>query len=283
MDLPSAFLPLATGEIDVLSQVTWFVLVATGFALAASAIFSLGTRTHVAPEHQTSRVLTACICAVAALSYWYIQDAYRSGLEHVAVASAASPAGADALDRLLFVAAGQLRYMDWAVTTPLLLVKMATLLEPDFRRIRGPLAVALVGDVFMIVTGYIGEQQLGPGGAVLVGPHLAWGAVSTLGYSAVLYGMWRIWRLAAPGAKVVERRGYKWAAGTVWTLWGVYPIGYILFVVAPGLDTDWLHIAFSVADVANKVGVGVVAYLVGARVLEQRIDIRSREYAMHVG
>ena len=45
---------------------------------------------------------------------------------------------------------------------------------------------------------------------------------------------------------------------------------------------NWVHIAFTVADLVNKVGVGVVAYLAGAQELERRVPQESVQHARMV-
>ena len=275
MDAATIFLPTAATS-GLLPTLSWFFMVVAMFALLASAVFSAQTRTHVAPEHNTSRVLTACIGLVAGISYFFIQSYYRSWLADVD----GVPTYAESKEA--FLAIGQLRYMDWAVTTPLLLCKTFLMLGAKGKRATRLLTIALLGDVWMIVTGYIGDQQLSVSGEILVGPRLFWGAISTLGYLAVVYALYRVWMEFAPAARPLEQRGYRWMAGTVVTLWGVYPIGYLLIAVTP-VDPNLLQIAYSIADVINKVGVGIVVYVVGSRLLEQRINVESAAYAMNIG
>ena len=61
MEFMDKFLPVAGQNPDLLSPVTYYTLLATAYARLASFVFSWFTRTHVAPEHNTSRVLTATI------------------------------------------------------------------------------------------------------------------------------------------------------------------------------------------------------------------------------
>ena len=56
------------------------------------------------------------------------------------------------------------------------------------------------------------------------------------------------------------------------TTWGVYPLGYMVPTLFPRADLNWVHIAFSVGDVYNKVGLGIVAYLAGAAILEKMVS-----------
>ena len=275
MEVAAAFLPTAATS-GLLASFVWYSMLVAMFSLAASAVFSLGTRTHVAPEHNTSRVLTACIGLVAAVSYYFIQDYYRQFLGSIEGAPSYEES------KEAFLAIGQLRYMDWTVTTPLLIIKMMMMAKIKGRRGYRLLAIALIGDVWMIATGFIGDQQLAADNTILVGPRLLWGGISTLGYLAVVYALYRVWKEFAPQALPIEQRAFRYMAVTVVTFWGVYPIGYILIAVT-GIDPDLLQVAFSVADIINKVGVGIVVYLVGSSILTSRIDVESREYAMHVG
>lgn len=275
MEFAGTFLP-TTATSGLLACFTWYSMVVAMFFLIASTVFSWLTRTHVAPEHNTSRVLTACISVVAAISYYFIQDYFRTFLH------AAEGVPSAELNKAAFLAIGQLRYMDWTITTPLLIIKMFMMVEAHDLKASRLLYWAIVGDIFMVATGYIGDQQIAADGSILVGPRLIWGAVSTIGYLVVVYALYRVWKDYAPRAKTIEQKAFRLMAGTVVTLWGGYPIGYILIAVTD-INADYLQIAYSVADILNKVGVGIIVYLAGSTILEQRIDMKSKEHAMLVG
>ena len=275
MYFADTYLPTTAAD-GLIAVLAWYTMIVAMFALLASVVFSWLTRTHVAPEHNTSRVLTSAVCLVAALSYYAMQEYFRMYL-----GSVEGPVSYEA-HKKAFLAIGQLRYMDWAVTTPLLIIKMFMVVHAGPDKNARLLITAVVADLFMIVAGYIGEQQLDADGNILVTARLMWGAISTLGYLVVVYCLYRVYRDYYPAANRHEQRAFKWSALTVVTLWGVYPIGYILIAVTT-VDPNWLHIAYSAADVVNKVGVGILVYLAGSEILEQRIDIRSREHALYVG
>lgn len=255
MEVANQFIPTA-GAVGLLPMVTYFFLIVTVYAFLAQFIFALATRNSVVPEHRTAQVLTALIALVAGASYFLMQDFYRALLAELATVT--DPTDRQTLSRESYNAIGQYRYMDWAITTPLLLLKMVLMLRIPLTTVKRPLAVLLLADFFMILTGYIGEQQLGFDNEILSGPKLLWGAVSTVGYGVIPVVLYRFWKQFADRAQPAEQRAYRLMALTTVTVWGVYPIGYILTVV--GLNTDWIHIAFSVADLINKVGVGLVAY-----------------------
>ena len=123
----------------------------------------------------------------------------------------------------------------------------------------------------MILAGCIGDQQIGSDGALLVGKHLFWGTLSTLGYLVIPYILFA--RLGPRfGGRADDESGHAFrvlALATV-TTWGVYPLGYLAPALFPKLDLNWIHLAYTVADLVNKIGVGAVAYLAGAEALARR-------------
>ena len=141
----------------------------------------------------------------------------------------------------------------------------------------------LAADFLMILTGYIGQQQLASDGTVLAMPHYVWGTISTVFYILILLTLYRIWQRFRSRATESEEFAFRLVALTTVTFWGVYPIGYILTAAFPEMDFNWIHLAYSVADVINKAGVGAVFYLAGAKALRDRVDIESTEYALHNG
>ena len=266
MEFADKFIPTA-GVVGIVPMVTFFFMVVAMYAFLGNFIFALSTHASVAPEHRESRLQTAIIAAVAGISYFLIQDNYKAMLHDLAALS-------DPIDRRVLInesynAIGQYRYIDWAVTTPLLLLKTAGMLKVKFRNNAGTLLILLAADFFMVLTGYIGEQQLDANGDIFVGDKLFWGAVSTIGYFVIPIILFRFWRLYAGQVLPEERRAYRLMALTTVTIWGVYPIGYILTVL--DIDLNYVHIAFTIADVINKVGVGVLSYQAAKSVLERRL------------
>lgn len=213
-------------------------------------------------------MLTAIIAAVAGVSYLLITMFYHHYLEQLS--TTADAAGRDALTRHAYNAIGQYRYMDWAIITPLLLLKMTSMLRVRSGEAASALTMLLVADFFMILTGYIGEQQLTAAGDIMVNAKLIWGAVSTVGYVVVVVVMYQLWKRFSERAEAEERWGYKMMPYTLVTFWGVYPIGYILTCFNV-VDLNWIQLSFSVADGINKVGVGVIAYVAAKQVVEKRV------------
>ncbi|WP_027483014.1 bacteriorhodopsin [Deinococcus pimensis] len=266
MDLAGFFVPTA-GEVGLLEQVTHYTLFATMLAFLAASVFFLTTQNRVVPEHRASMVLHAIICLVAGVSYFFIQDHYRHYLQ--VIATVGDPAERLNLTREAYVAIGQTRYMDWTVTTPLLLLANVLILRVRTRYVLAPVTVMLLADVLMIFTGYLGENQITDGGTILAGPRLVWGTVSTVFYLIAVYILFTRFRAYQRAAQREEERAFKTMALATVTTWGVYPVGYLLALITD-FDLNWVHVAFSVADVVNKIGIGLVAFWAAATVYEQR-------------
>ncbi|CAM3223636.1 bacteriorhodopsin [Deinococcus saxicola] len=267
MNLAGDFLSTA-GHVGMLAQFTYYTMVVTALAFFGGFVFFLTAHSRVVPEHRGAMALHAIICGIAGLSYFKIQNDFS----HLLQVLAGTPTGGERLSLIheAYVAIGQFRYMDWTVTTPLLLLAAVLTLRVRTRQVIGPVIVMLLADVFMIATGFIGNNQITADGTILAGPRLVWGTVSTLGYLVVVYVLFTQFRKYQRAAHDEEANAFKWAALATVTTWGVYPLGYLVPVFFSGTDYNWLHIAFSVGDVINKVGIGVIAYWAAAAVYEKR-------------
>ena len=277
------FFVTTAGQVGLLAVFTEFILVITIFSFFGMTLFSLATKGSVAPEHRTSSVLTAVICFVAGCSYVVIRTYFHAMLETLAKLP---PDDAKARHDLIYgayLAIGQFRYMDWTVTTPLLLLKTVEMLKIKPRQIPGLLTVLLVADVLMVVAGYLGEQQIDANGVMMAGPHYTWGVISTLFYLVIPVILYKLYQTYAATAEPEERRAYRWLAWATVTTWGVYPLGYMVPTLFPDADMNWIHVFFSIGDVWNKVALGVVAYLAAARVLEKVLPKEDVQAGRTVG
>lgn len=216
------------------------------FALGAGFVFFLVEKEKVLPDYRGTMVTSAIICGVAAVAYYFLMTEYSPDKPFPTV----------------------VRYVDWTVTTPLLVLKY-----PEMLRVRGiGFATKLIlADLFMIVTGYIGEMsgKTVDGHWMLVNngnttEHYIWGAISTIGYAVILFLLLTEGKKLAATQPEPIRNGIAKMNVYLWSLWGVYPVVYIaeaLSVNNPNINLDWFNVASSVADVVNKVGFAITAYL----------------------
>ena len=278
MHFSDLFVPTAA-RVGIVSMLTYFFLLAAMYSFVANVLFSFITGNLSVPEHRLTRALGGLVAGIAAISYYFIQNYYQHMLADLSALG--TEAEKQELIRTSYNAIGQYRYIGWAITTPLMLLTMTLLLRIDPFKAKGALTALLLADFFMVVAGYVGEQQLDAAGHIIVGQKLLWGAISTVGYVVVPVVLWRLWHRFQGQVSDLERRAFKLAALSTVTTWGVYPVGYLLSVFA--INMNWVHISFSIADVVNKVGLSVAVYLVGKTLLDERVPKDATQSTYQVG
>jgi sensory rhodopsin len=234
-------------SLDGLQQVVAFTFILAFFAMAAGSVFFLIERDRVAAEFRQSVVLAAVVCAIAALNYLYMKGIYLDGL---AEGTKTFPT--------------EFRYIDWLLTVPLMLVKFPSLLGLGARG-RQVMTILVVMAAIMIVTGYIGETH--PDNVTL---HLGfWGAGCIAG--AVIMAVLALAMRELPESMHPQTRQTILMMATLVLIgWLVYPIGYL----APtfGLEPDARELVYNISDVINKVGLGLIVYFGGRRLLRAQQD-----------
>ena len=151
--------------------------------------------------------------------------------------------------------AGQLRYVNWMVTVPILLVQVLVVLDLARAQLLRLRVLLVVSGLAMVLTGYVGQFSLGDS----LTTALVWGTVSTVPFIALL-------ALLAPVIARGERE-LPGEAGVTYGhfryvflfFWGLYPIGYLVaaLVVTPtGAALE--QTLFTAADIGSKVFYGVL-------------------------
>ncbi|GAB4033113.1 bacteriorhodopsin [Spirosoma jeollabukense] len=253
MDVTNTFIPTA-GVVGLLPMVTYFFLVVTMFAFIGNFIFTLTTQSTVSSEYRVLHALTAVIAVIAGASYYVIQSYYHNMLAELATVTDINDR--QTLIRESYSAIGQYRYMAWAVTTPLLLIQVVFVLKAELIVIKRQLTTLLTASFFMVLAGYIGHQQLSFDNEVLAGPKLIWGAISALSYVVILLALYRLWKQFIDQISLNQQRVYRQVSLIIATFWGVYLLGYVLTVV--DLDFNWIHIVYTIGDIATYIGVGLI-------------------------
>ena len=204
-----------------------------GFVAATVFFIYLGTR---APQgSRIFHIVTAVITGTAAFSYLMM----------------ATGAGATLVegDRLFYY----FRYIDWVITTPLLLVDLALLALVSPGRNLGFIA-GLVGlDIFMILTGLLAGSRASEFAAGF------WFIVSTVAMVVLLYLVaTRLLSEAASQPPAVQQVFRTLAILTV-VLWSLYPLVWLLGTEgfsAVGSTTEVL--LFLILDFLAKIGFGIL-------------------------
>jgi bacteriorhodopsin len=152
-----------------------------------------------------------------------------------------------------------LRYIDWILTTPLLLLEFGIIASLAGSP-KGTTYRLVLADLVMIITGYFGEVGV-PG---TVGNYVNF-IISSFAWGYIAYTIWQIKPTKGTAAMKTSIQSMK---KFVVFGWVIYPIGTAIqeFLEISGSDAKTLEsavclaaIIYVVADVINKVGFGIVA------------------------
>jgi sensory rhodopsin len=213
-------------------------------AMAAGTVYFVLERGDLKPEHRIAATYAGIITFIAAIMYWIMTD-FVGFFDQ-------APASADAIGATV-----EIRYIDWLITTPLLLVEFGLIVAIAGAATKGFVTRIVIADIIMIVTGYLGEISV-------VGAIDTWiyFIISSLAWLYIVYAVFQVKldgmpEYAANAVKIMRR--------FVMFGWAIYPIGTSIeqFMKLGGADVTAAvaiaAIVYVIADVLNKVGFGMVA------------------------
>ena len=156
------------------------------------------------------------------------------------------------------------RYVDWIVTTPLLLLDLGVIAGARPKLIAGVMGA----DILMIITGFI---------ATIVEPpnNYLWYVISSGAFLAILVSLWTEYSVTAHRRGRVNKLFTK-LRNILVVLWIAYPILWILGmqgfkIINIGLETA----IYAILDLCAKVGFGFVLISTNHKVLAQASDTRN--------
>lgn len=207
-------------------------------------------------------VITTLITIFASLSYFAMATGQGVSYNHVRVRHSHNhvPDTFHDVYRQVFWA----RYVDWSLTTPLILIDLALLAGLSGAH----LLMAIIADVIMILTGMF--AALGSEGTP---QKWGWYAIACISYLVV------IWHLAINGRVQAKAKGSKvgqfFVAITGFTIivWTVYPIVWGIASGARKMSVDSEIIAYAVLDILAKPVFGLWLLLTHAKMPETGLDL----------
>ena len=251
---PDSFLNDGKGN-DSLELVTFFLFFVGYISMGAAFVFFMSERGNVGKEHRTTMTISALIVGIAAFHYYYMRGVY---VEHQVVSI-------------------EYRYMDWIITVPLMALKFPSLVGKDAITDKtfaglGFTGICFTGALIMIGFGYAGEAGLMNAylGLILGG----------MGWAMIIVATGTPWTdgLGVDNSKIADE--LKWSANALrWFIvvgWIIYPLGYLfspeVSIVDAGSDGElWMGIAYNIADMINKIGFGIVAWM-GAKKASEALE-----------
>lgn len=225
----SATYATVAGGLNI-ESLTFYLFWLACVCMGAATLFFFLERSNVPPKYRTTLTVSGLITGIACFHYFKMADIYAGG---------GFPT--------------EYRYIDWIVTTPLMLIKFPLLLGLGAKG-KKLFTQLVVLDLFMIATAYVAEVSA-------VGSATWWSfflvaCVAELLIVATLYFQMNDAILDSPQpiAKAVRLMRTFILVG-----WAIYPIGFLMALAGDG-GASLREIFYNVADVINKVGFGLVAY-----------------------
>ena len=245
---------LNDGENDGLQLVTFFLFFVGYISMGAAFVFFMSERSNVAPQYRTTMTISALIVGIAAFHYYYMRGVY---VDHQVVSI-------------------EYRYMDWIITVPLMALKFPSLVGKDaitddkFAGL-GFTGICFTGALIMIGFGYLGE-------AGLMDAYLAL-LLGGMGWAMIIVATGTPWSSGkgVDNSKIAPE--LMWSANALrWFIvvgWIIYPLGYLfspeVAIIDIGAEGElYMGIAYNIADMINKIGFGVVAWM-GAKKASEAI------------
>ena len=250
MDTPTPELQTMTlGLYDVVQ----LAILGAGFALFAYFVYSWSSKDEVSPRYRPSVLAGLCLAGVAMLAYLILYLDWDSGFRledgvYVPNEEARTTEGT--------------RYIDWAVTVPLLTVELLAVCSIAGAAARRLRFTTMAAAFLMIVTGYMGAQVLSSGrdATALV----VWGLISTVFFVYLYIALIGAVRASLPTMGPEAGASLRNATIVLLSSFGVYPLVYAIpvFVDVTPAWSATMQVGYSVADVIAKVGFGVLTHKV---------------------
>ncbi|KAF2270891.1 family A G protein-coupled receptor-like protein [Lojkania enalia] len=236
----------------------WVVFV---IMVIASAVFA-AMAWRIPVSNRLYHVITTLITIFAALSYFAMATGHGTAVHHITLRHQHKhvPDTFEHIDRQIFWA----RYVDWSLTTPLLLLDLSLLAGLSGAHV----LMAVIADVIMILTGLFAAF-----GSEGTPQKWGWYAIACISYLVV------IWHLAINGRAQVSNKSPKvaqfFASIALFTLvvWTAYPI---VWGIADGgriVSVDGEIIAYAVLDILAKPVFGFWLLFTHANIPETNVGL----------
>lgn len=215
-----------------MTEAAWFWVGTLGMAVGALVLFLVGKkRTQDEEAHTIVHVVVTIVAACSYLRMAFGQGGVRIG------------------ERTFWYA----RYLDWTITTPLLLLGLCMTALHGAHRRPALVAAVLGADALMIVTGLFSGLSEDPT------HRFVWFGVSCGAFLAVYAALFGPLRREASLRDGARRRAYGRNALVLAVLWLIYPVVVGLGphgagVISPTTETGWI----AVVDLLAKVAYGLI-------------------------
>jgi bacteriorhodopsin len=228
---------------ELLSMITYYSFEFAFVAMLGGVLYFSLERNSLALEYRTVATLAAVIALVAAVNYYTMTNVVQQSLQNNEGFSDFPTS---------------YRYIDWLITTPMLLAMIVSLLGMK-QGLGGILGGLITADIIMIVAGYLGEVNVNMADGSMA---MAWGGfiVAMFCWLYILFVLYSVLSSYAAQQPQSIRNALNTLRLFILIGWSIYPIGY--FVSLLGASEGVLiarEIIYCYADVISKVIYGMIA------------------------
>ncbi|KAI4288923.1 MAG: hypothetical protein L6R35_001816 [Caloplaca aegaea] len=218
------------------NRALWVVFVI--MLLSSLAFYVMAFRVPV--QKRLFHILTAFITTFATMSYYAMAIGDGVGSNKILIKHTQKhfPDTYDTIYREVYWA----RYVDWSLTTPLLLLDLCFLAGLNGASI----LVAVLADIIMILTGLFAAFQVDES------PKWGWYAMACIAYLVVVYQVALNGRQTAKAKDQKTATFYAAIGGFTLILWTVYPIIWGIADGSRNISVDGEIIAYAVLDILAK-------------------------------
>jgi bacteriorhodopsin len=237
-------------ENDLVFTPTQHAIVGHAFAVALGAhivgfLYFLSRQGQVAPRFRTATWLSMAVMAASGYLFLRLGSSWDTAFVQDGASMVRTGNRFD----------GGLRYVNWFVTVPVLLVQVLYAFDLTRSAVQRLRVVLVTSGVLMVFCGYVGQFSSGRDDSSL----LLWGALGTPPFIvllAVLVPQLLRARTYLPGGAAVTARNLVFV---FLFFWGLYPIAYLLPALSTSPSTAvTAQVLFTVADIGSKVLYGVM-------------------------
>jgi bacteriorhodopsin len=218
-------------------------------AMAAGTLFSWLNLGSVSPSYRPAMVVTGLVTFIAA--YHYLQIFISFDGAYNAIDGVVSMTG-EAFNVTY-------RYVDWLLTVPLLLIELILVMKLSGSETVKRCVVLGSAAALMIILGYPGEIATDLGG------RFVWGVAAMIPFLFIVFTLFSSLKDSIEAQPKEARDLVSSARWVVVITWSFYPIVY--FLPNLGFDSSGVavEIGYSIADIAAKVGFGVLIFMIARK------------------